>query len=334
MQEKLLITGMTSQQVGRQPGLKYDSVSGLFAEIFRRAEFDVEHRMVTVDEDLDPYYAIIVGISPVLSLNTLYVYHALEMVRRCEAEGRKLFIYIDDWQFKALRGQYQTIMNKPERLTKPFFEFKADHAWAVEHNAQLLATVERLKNEPWPECLVPAFEWGNRDYFDKHFSWAPTKHYLDPSVLARTYDVTFPAERKREWVLGALVANNKWLDANCQLSWPLAKFGKDGERVRESVLIQEYANNRGVICTPYPHVGSGWWRNRIVYAARMGSILLAHPEEVPLGSPYTGISENLSWVEQASDKELDQLAKDQADTYFDHEPSIEIVTEQARRILG
>lgn len=332
---KVLVTGCTSQQVGRQPGLRYDSVSSLFAEIFRKAGCVVDHRPPVPEEPLEDYDLVLVGLSPLLSLNTTYKYGALDVLRRAEALDR-LVLYIDDWQFKSLHGQYATVLRKPDAFTKDFFSYKRDHAWAVAHNAELIETVRRLQDEPWPMTLVPAFTWGDRSHFDRHLAWAPRRTYLDPSILARAYNVTVPEQRERAWVLGALVEKDRWLDG-LRLTWPVHRFGKlpkdkgKGERVPEEELVQAYARARGVVSLPYYHAGSGWWRNRFVYAERTGAIVLAAPQEVEsLGGDFTHAPAD---IEALPDGELTELAARQGGVLRSSYASVRELTDTVKALL-
>ena len=313
---RALVTGCTSQQVGGTAGLKYDTISSLLATVLEASGFAVQHRKAEVTEDLSQFDLVVVGLAPLNSLNTLNIFSALWAVGEAERLGIPLAISIDDWAFKKLRGGYAGVLKDPASLTKPFFEFKKDFAWAKEHNDELIEVVLRLVDREWPKLLVPAFTWGDFDLLKKNLSWAPEQLYWDPSIVARKYDTVIPEERVRAWVLGALVENDRWLD-KLGLEWDVKRFGKlpkekggKAERVMESVLVQAYADNRGVISIPYYHAGSGWWRNRYVYAASTRSIVLASNDDVrALGESFLLKPQD---IERMSDGELDALAAAQA----------------------
>jgi hypothetical protein len=126
-----------------------------------------------------------------------------------------------------------------------------------------------------------------------------------------------PEEKKREWMLGALMPHDAWVDKK-EWAWPIQYLGakkmirsRGGERVKtESDVIERYNQVWGILSPPYPHAGSGWWRSRFMYAAKVGSVLVCDKGEGDsLGDAY---KYRPAQIEKMTTDDLAQVAADQA----------------------
>lgn len=215
-----------------------------------------------------------------------------------------------------------------------------------QYEGQLVRIAEAMLSERWAHGLVPAcpmYAFGDRSLVRKRMppAMGPIEA-LDPSstiydILA-TSDPKPPTEKERRWVLGALMPHDTWLEKK-QPEWPveiigsrklIRKFG--GQRLdSEADVLAFYNNYWGILSPPYPHAGSGWWRSRFMYAARVGSILVTDKGEgAPLGSPY---KLTIKQVEAMSDEELANAAAAQADALRPHMPSYESFVDHCERIV-
>jgi len=318
---KVLLSGFTAQQIGNGTILKYGPVVDLFAAALRDAGVQVDHRRCEPGMSLKEYDAVIIGQAPLHGLPATYAYGALDVIRRARAEGCGLLFYIDDWQVGNLKAGISTVCRGPWRLTKDLFSTcRKDFQWAKDNLDDLMIVVEAMRDRPWPKTLVPKFEWG-----DGSLVTAPLNSrefvYVDPSSYADEYDTVVPSDTTRyaQWVLGILSDQRPWTDS-LALSWPIRYIGSKKSRaprpVPEPDLVQLYAQSWGVLSPPYPaHAGSGWWRNRFVYAARTGSIMLADQREAGvIGDAYTidpGAVEkmNILQLREVADAQRAQLEK-------------------------
>lgn len=165
---------------------------------------------------------------------------------------------------------------------------------------------------------------------------------LDPSSV--TFDTLAavtpqaPQNKQRAWVLGALMPHDEWL-AKKNPSWPVEIVGSrklirklGGQRLETELDVLNFYNDRwGILSPPYPHAGSGWWRSRFMYAARIGSILVTDKGEGnPLGTPY---KLTISDVEKMSDEELAAAAKAQADALRPNIGTYDTFKEHVGRII-
>lgn len=190
---------------------------------------------------------------------------------------------------------------------------------------RLVATAAAFDNQLWENGMVPAvpmYAWGDRSLVRKRMpkTMGPIEP-LDPS--STIYPLIAPhsplpaSEKERKWMLGALMPHDTWVEKK-DFDWPVEYMGAKGmvkkhggERVKtESEVIERYNKVWGILSPPYPHSGSGWWRSRFMYAAKIGSVLVCDRGEGDvLGSPY---KVRMRQVEAMSDSELEQLAADQA----------------------
>lgn len=307
---KVLVTGMTAQQCGRDPQLRYDPVSALWAAALREV-YEVEYRPAATDEDVVQFDGVVIALAPPASLNTLHVYTALSTLERCMSEGVPWTISLDDWAFGNLFSSLRTMSRAPWRLTKELFAYKHDWEFGRQNQDRLMVAINQLAHEPIPRVLIPAYTWGDHSIFEDHVH---AKEYicLDPSAFARAYELDpIPNEARRHtWVLGALVKNEQWVES-LDLSWPVERYGVEkGVKLMEQELVQTYSEAWGVLSVPYVHAGSGWWRNRFVYAAQTRAIALATCDEVaPLGPAFTTPAQH---IESLSTAELAALAEEQA----------------------
>lgn len=331
---RILVTGMTNQQAGEGTQLKYEPVADLFVKALRHQGHKVAHTALTAGDDigLEMFEAIFVGIVPPLSIASKYLYQALHAIAYAEKNGVPLVLYLDDWAFPTLITKLGTCSRGPHHLVKPFFARRPDHAWAVDHLSALAAVIDRLLEKEWPPTIIPAFTWGDHDVLAKRLPQARSTYFVDPSSFAREYEVTYPEIRDHRWVLGTVSDQREWLE-KLELSWPVRYIGsrssKAPERLSEAQLVQVYAENRGVLSPPYHRIlGTGWWRNRLVYAARTRSILLGDFRDyVDLGDAYAHMPR---FIETLSDAALDELANYQREELFKRQAS----ADEAAAVVG
>jgi len=214
------------------------------------------------------------------------------------------------------------------------------------YESKLVRTAEVMLEERWSRGLVaacPMYSFGDRSLVRKRMpkSMGPIEA-LDPSstiydILATT-EPKDPSLKERKWVLGALMPHDTWLEKK-KPEWPveivgsrklIRKFG--GQRFdTEADVLSFYNDYWGILSPPYPHAGSGWWRSRFMYAARVGSILVTDKGEgAPLGDPY---KLTIRQVENMSDAELAAAAQAQGDALRPHMPAYETFVEHCNRIV-
>jgi hypothetical protein len=215
------------------------------------------------------------------------------------------------------------------------------------YEGMLVESAKNFLQKRWATGMVaacPMYGFGNRALVRKRMpaEMGPIEA-LDPSStiynILDTVEPSDPSEKQRAWVLGALMPHDTWLEKKSP-SWPveivgsrklIRKFG--GQRLQtESDVLAFYNNYWGILSPPYPHAGSGWWRSRFMYAARVGSILVTDKGEGdPLGPAY---KLTIKQVESMSDSELAAAAKAQSDALRPYMPSYDSFVDHCNRIVN
>lgn len=225
-----------------------------------------------------------------------------------------------------------------------FFNDNDDNVKAYE--GQLVESGRALLADRWARGLVaacPMYSFGDRSLVRKRMPKEMSGiEALDPS--STIYDILSsseplpPSEKSRSWVLGALMPHDTWLEKKSP-EWPveivgsrklIKKFG--GQRLdSEEDVLAFYNQHWGILSPPYPHAGSGWWRSRFMYAARVRSILVTDKGEgAPLGDAY---KLTIKQVEAMSDAGLAEAAAAQADALRHHMPSYDSFVAHVNRIV-
>ena len=211
---------------------------------------------------------------------------------------------------------------------------------------RLVQAATDLVDKRWEAGMVPVcpmYGFGDRSIVRKRMpdELGPIEA-LDPtSTIIPTLQPVIAkpaADKKRAWVLGALMPHDNWLERK-SLEWPVEIVGSrklikklGGQRFdTEQDVLEFYNNHWGILSPPYPHAGSGWWRSRFLYAAHVGSILVTDKGEGdPLGDAY---KLTIADVEKMSDAELAAAAIAQQEALKPYIPEYSAFVEHCNRIV-
>ena len=318
---RILVTGCSQQQCGSGTKQGYQPVIEMHVQALRDLGHEVTQRPVVIDDDEAlTHDVLIVGQVPCLSVAGHHVYPALNLLERAEAKGNRVILNVDDWQFPRIHDNLMTVARGTHRITREsVFKGRPGYDWITSPEGQraLDHHLERMLTRPWPPVMYPAFAWGDHKLLAGHLP-AERSYFLDPTSYTRSYHTNEPSltdgERHRRWVLGVLSDQSAWLKTLGPMTWDLHLAGRPKEgapAMQEADLVRLYADSWGVLSPLYKKVaGSGWWRNRFVYAAITRSVLLADTEEVKnLGAPYLA---DVRDVEACTTSQLRELAEAQA----------------------
>lgn len=334
---KVLVTGFTGQHTGKSTRLKYDPVAKLFADTIRHAGYEVEHRPTVPEEDLTQYDLIFMGVSSLSSITAGNSYAALWAIGEAVEKGLPILFYIDDWKMHGIQGNAVALLNKPETITKKFFEGRVDYAWAVENVDKVKKGLEVLAHN-WPDVVMPLYKNGDHDLFKPKMPEGTNIIAIDPTAFYTPYDIVIPEPEQKEntWVFGILSDQRKWLD-KLGMEWPLAHRGSKASKAEaggmpESELVQMYADSWGVLSCPYWHAGSGWLRIRHDHAATVGSILVSESKELSFISDAYSVT--VKDVENMTLDEKKIIAKRQQDAWFANKTSKDEAAYQMDQAIG
>jgi hypothetical protein len=289
---RILQTGFTTQQIGRDNRYKYDSTPRMYKAALEQYGYDVDLRKAEPDEDISGYDAVFVGVAPLNGLGSRYCYSGLNVIRQAQQQGKAVVLFPDDWQTHLVLSGARTMLREPKRMVKPTFNgenasgatARVDFDWAVENLDSLIETADWLVNTPWPVAVMPLYDGGDWARFYPRMPKFDRLVGVDPSPFGTLYDTVIPADedRKRSWAFGVLSDQRKWLD-KLQPGWEVAHHGGRASKsevggLKDSELVQEYANSWGVLSCPYWHNGGGWYRIRHNQAMNTGSLLYSEGE--------------------------------------------------------
>lgn len=212
---------------------------------------------------------------------------------------------------------------------------------------RLVKAAEDMLIDRWKAGMIPVcpmYPFGDRSIVRKRMPKEMSEiEALDPTstVIPTLNGVTqkAPQEKKRAWVLGALMPHDGWLERKNR-SWPVEIVGSrklikklGGQRFdTEKDVVEFYSQHWGILSPPYPHAGSGWWRSRFLYSAYVGSILVTDKGEGdPLGDAY---KLKMSDVENMSDDQLIEAAAKQRDALRPHMTSYDYFVDHCNRIIN
>jgi hypothetical protein len=169
------------------------------------------------------------------------------------------------------------------------------------HADRLVRAAQDYLEKRWDDGMViacPMYAWGDRTLVRKRLPMVSSPiEALDPS--STIYPLLQEAnprhlDKKFEWVLGALMPHDDWVEKRTW-TWNVNYLGSKtmvrrhgGQRLKTELdVINTYNDYWGILSPPYPHAGSGWWRSRFMYAAKVGSVLCCdRGEGAPLGRCY------------------------------------------------
>lgn len=326
---KAIISGFTSEQAQGNVKVGYPALSPGIKVICEHLGYDTDIRVMladNVDDDLKEADLLVMGISPIISIGSRYLYGALDAIGKARQYSVPMIWYISDWQVSLLTSSVRTIMNGPWRLTKAFMQHRTDFEWANHHEEQLLKVVQAMNDYPWPDMMIPSHPWRNDMPLISKKIPSRRLHYFDPTsstsgLWAPHAELATKESRQREWVLAALGDYSRWMDEQ-HLTWPVRYFGgktrteedENGKkgftpRVQESEVHKNYAETWGGLAPAHALASCGWWRSRYDFILKNGGILYGDPGEMALmGGPFVN---TVAEIESLTNDQLSQLAYDQ-----------------------
>ena len=274
----ILITGVTETHINhpdRASSTKFVSIPEMMAYAYSRMGHKVDHRAITVGEDLQVYDVVFVYIYP-LDHNSI----ASECISYALSKRPDAYICLDDWSFQKIIPTWKDVID-----------------------------IDNLSNRIW---VAPLFPWGKPEKMNlpvaKVVSWDPSPLYQIPPVHKLSWQ-----QRKKEWYNASLSKDAHEWAMSQKLTWPIHAVGGKAlgqKRILESDVVWQYGSYKGVLCPTYTHAGCGWWRVRYLHAVAAGCVLGGNPLELgAIGDSYTF---TLAGLELMDDEGLQIIANTQA----------------------
>ena len=268
---KILITGMTSSHTSESANAKSLTFAGVLSSVLQQNGHEVVQEQPNVSwttQDLDQYDTVLVGISPITSISSNYVYGALSAIDVLLDTG-KLKLFIDSPEPTRITSSLRAIAKTPDNLTKPFYSYRKgfSHATMPAMAENLLDVINMLLEDEWPTTLYPALPWDSKDRVIKQLpqgaenALAPTN--LD-AYLISTQEV-IDVEKRDKWVVDSYATN--WVKTTAStLSHPIIPMkwnkGWDDKQVENQI-----ASAIGSLVSPNP--SGTWWTYRYIQSMNM-----------------------------------------------------------------
>lgn len=320
----ILLTGFTSRQANTISDRAniYITTSPLLKGMLEKIGHAVDWRPVVFgEEDVSKYDLVMVGCSdPNSYTGMVHRYGAYWALLK----AKRLMIWFDDWRIK---GQYHAWLEKADTIwqTRMMDPNRMDeHAQALRYKEAIDNVVTSLATTDKAAVMAQLFNWGYEEQFMRevpHAKWLARFDIssLVPKVLAAPARPL--AERNRGWVAASLTQVDDWTD-KLPLRYPLVTQAKPKgmrgggwKKLHEVQLVNTlYAENTGILCKPYSHAGSGWWRSRFNYAVETRSVLYGDPKEIhAIGDAYR---HSLPELENMSIDQLQRVANEQMSQFI------------------
>lgn len=302
---RILLTGLTAKQRGEGRPQVATLLCGAHKALVA-AGHHVERRKVEPDEDLKAQFDC--------AVIALYDYKGTSATAQKFNTIRAALdlphvLAWDDWNAKTIFSSVRAGASQFWRLglheNDPKVSLQRDKLMR-ERGPEVTQLVQGWQKRI-PKMLCCSFNWGDHErlaaqhQFLELCCWDPSPWihgmYDHKGVKQHVF-----AQRMRRWVLASLWNHDDWL-ADINPSWDVLELFKPHRGARawaqaEDDVFREYCTSMGVLSPPYEQLaGSGWWRNRFVFAADAGCAVYAHPTEV---APALGPQSHFYW-------ELDQI---------------------------
>jgi hypothetical protein len=296
---KILMTGMTAKMIGSQR-LKRDYVicADLFIKILSFIPgVKVEIRKIEVNEDLSGYDQILVGITPLGSLGSVYADRALMALARYP---KKCVLFTDDWSVCFI------LQNSASKL-RTWDKYMGFRKYDKRYSKDMKHSINAILDGQF-SILNFMFTWGHHRVFN-HPVMDERIIPIDPSILIEGSHYVDGAPKARRWVSATLGDQSDWLRRQ-GFRWEIIQVGQ--KRFNQPILgedevCQLYAQNWGVVSARYPNVGSGWWRVRYNFSEQNNAIIYCDYEDGKMIGPE--FCRSPGEIESLDDAGLQRLAE-------------------------
>jgi hypothetical protein len=278
---KILLTGMTSTQCNPVAHSRVGNYAGYLVQAFREMGHEVDWRDPRMNEFLDDYDAVIVGLAPLGSLGANRAYGALDVIAQLNDDPR-LRLLVDAPDPEKLETGLMSMMNSPEKLFKEFFAYRQNYELASAPSARqrLLETVDRLANDTWPDTIVPALPWTLPASVETRLpDGARGKiklHCLDVLVFDACGDRPLDRVTRPHYWAYEPSSYGRWLGQQ-SVAWPVVKVPRSSKIESDKAALQVLRDSAGCLIAPGRH--GTWWNTRFAQSLSQGTPVFTFWEE-------------------------------------------------------
>jgi hypothetical protein len=312
----LLITGMTAQQANPGAHGRVANYTGFLAEVLEAGGHTVEWGDPHIDHDLGKYEGVIVGVAPITSLGANRAYGALSIIERLW-DSDKLTLFLDAPDPNKIDSSLKAITERPENLTKSFFEYRKEYSQAIrpETTQRLLKAVSWLHTEDWPRTLVPKLPW----HTDGSLVNLLPRGARNPNTLMGDLEI-FVLEHFESDTAAQLLnpqwayepgSNKVWIN-HLGIQWPMEKIPWSSREEADLAAMAVIHNSSGTLISP--HRDGTWWSSRFGMSLAQGVPVFTNWSEAQQLNPVWG---TLPMVYETSDHGTREfIARTQLDSYM------------------
>ena len=335
---KILVTGSSSSQCSKSSNARNLRFGGLLEKALSDAGHQVDFMPPSVkmtEEEVSQYDSVIVGLAPLTSISSHYMYGALSVLGHAMNAGNAS-TFVDAPEPHTVFSSLRSCAKSEKELFKDFFSSRAQSCDAREkkHYEHILKTARRLsKCDERLKVIAPSLLWSSDASFSSHgidlgdlnFSFDFVN--LD-SYLVKLDDFSgYFSDEKQVWL--ADNKKNAWVRKNLSLVSHPVKNVENKYATRDEVM-NDMKGSLGYFLPVYKY-DKPWWSQNLANALMSG---------VPVFTDWK-LSQDIdySWsvlphsVEDMSRQERIELSIRQFDSYFYGIPDEEEASKILEKIL-
>ena len=321
MMKNIAVTGMTASQYSRSRNSSSLSFVACLSDAATMYGDDVRVSWIKpsvshAQSDFEEYDAILVGLSPLLSLASHCAYGVLNVVGMLKGDQR-LHFYIDAPDPAKIRQSLSAIVKTPESLKKPIYKNRNEYSkvsGSSEIVDRLAESAEYLYSDKNYRVLYPAFSFTDDVHVSRKLfgedSLRMVPFNFDALYTRQEVDAVISAEKSKLW----LVENHKtrWFERMKNLlsyDWEPVKI----KRMQpDTVSLDRICRSTGTIICPQ-NDSITWWTYRLVQSlAALVPICTEWRDTISIGQSWSAIPQA---VESMSIAERYSLALEQLEQY-------------------
>jgi len=313
--QRILITGTSSQQYSQQAAAKTEA----FSDAIRRIAEDAGYEVVVCQPSLSwtssvaaEFDHVFLGISPMLSLSSNCAYGALRAVDTFW-NSSNLVLFCDSPEPWKVFANLRAIDKSDASLFKEFYSRRPGYQQiASDSNIRdsIVSGVSKLLNDDWPTTLIPALPWSTDDFpgVPDNAVKSFEKFYVDSYLV---HDTSSEPIRDRQWLVETHDAKwTKTVTSTLGSEWVTSRELKitAGDTARSTMKTKI-----GTVIGPHRDKVT-WWTPR--YAQSLSSnapVITDWKMSMTLGKSWAHLA---STVEELKDDDRTQLASAQKQEYM------------------
>lgn len=332
---KVAITGATSHHSSLQINERSLSFPGAVRSIleFHGHEVDfIEPSIGMTKKHFKGYDAVLVGVSPPLSVTANKTYGALASIGLLSGDSRLRF-FVDTPNLGSITANVRAIAKDFSTLTRDFYSKRVGYKDLVT-DEKVRGSVEKaidfLLSTQWPETLYPAMPWSSNlevvdsiPMVEKVAGIHVDSHYVRHAIP----DIN--AQKQKRWA--ADTAKTKWaISTTSSLRFPHVTM-KQNKASKDADVSETIARSIGALISPLDD-GRIWWSSRWSQALNAAT---------PVASDWRITSKmGTSWshlaagIEEMSHIDMYELSVSQKEEYINSMPSQDTVKKLLENTLG